>query len=114
MGNVRRIYVEKKEEYASAAHELKHDLRSYLGMKNVESVRQFIRYDVENISDEIFEKACKTVFSEPPVDILYRESIPGIEGCRVFGVEYLPGQYDQRADSAMQCVQFLFERNRSD
>ena len=109
MGNVRRIYVEKKEEYASAAHELKHDLRSYLGMKNVESVRQFIRYDVENISDEIFEKACKTVFSEPPVDILYRESIPGIEGCRVFGVEYLPGQYDQRADSAMQCVQFLKE-----
>ncbi len=109
MGNVRRVYVEKKEAFASAAHELLHDLKSYLGIKGIDSVRVLIRYDVENISDEIFEKACKTVFAEPPVDLLYEETIPGIENARVFGVEYLPGQYDQRADSAVQCVQFLKE-----
>ena len=69
----------------------------------------YIRYDVENISDEIFEKACDCVFSEPPVDVLYKEIIPLAEGARVFSVEYLPGQFDQRADSAVQCVQFLKE-----
>ena len=109
MGNVRRVYVEKKEAFASAAHELLHDLKSYLGIKGIESVRVLIRYDVENISDEIYKKACKTVFAEPPVDLLYEENIPGIENAKVFGVEYLPGQYDQRADSAVQCVQFLKE-----
>ncbi|MBR3040038.1 MAG: phosphoribosylformylglycinamidine synthase [Lachnospiraceae bacterium] len=109
MGNVKRVFVEKKDAFASAAHELQHDLKSYLGIKGIESVRVFIRYDVENISEEIYKKACKTVFSEPPVDLLYEETIPGIENDRVFGVEYLPGQYDQRADSAVQCVQFLNE-----
>ncbi len=109
MSNVKRVYVEKKEEFASAAHELLHDLKSYLGIKGIESVRVLIRYDVENISEEIYKKACRTVFAEPPVDLLYEEIIPGIEGARVFGVEYLPGQYDQRADSAVQCVQFLKE-----
>jgi hypothetical protein len=64
---------------------------------------------VENISEEIYKKACNTVFAEPPVDDLYEETIPGTEGARVFGVEYLPGQYDQRADSAVQCIQFLKE-----
>ena len=68
-----------------------------------------IRYDVENISDEVFEKACKTVFSEPPVDTLYHETFPMAEGASVFSVEYLPGQFDQRADSAVQCVKFLNE-----
>ena len=70
-------------------------------------VRVLIRYDVENISDDTFEKACHTVFSEPPVDILYLEEFPQEETDAVFGVEYLPGQFDQRADSAVQCVQFL-------
>ncbi|MCR4813596.1 MAG: phosphoribosylformylglycinamidine synthase [Lachnospiraceae bacterium] len=109
MSSVRRVYVEKKEEFASAARELLHDLKSYLGIGGIQSVRVLIRYDVENISDEIYKKACKTVFAEPPVDLLYEETIPGIEGAKVFGVEYLPGQYDQRADSAVQCVQFLKE-----
>ena len=107
MENVRRIYVEKKTGYAVKAQELKEDLIGYLNMSGIEDVRMFIRYDVENISDEVFEQACRTVFSEPPVDILYRETIETPANGRVFSVEYLPGQFDQRADSAVQCVQFL-------
>ena len=109
MGNVKRIYVEKKKPFAVKAMELHEELRSYLDI-NVDGVRVFIRYDVENISDQVFEKACRTVFSEPPVDDLYRESIEIPAGARVFSVEFLPGQFDQRADSAVQCVQFLDEK----
>ena len=109
MGNVRRIYVEKKAPYAVKAGELKGDLRNYLGLDSVEEVRQFIRYDVENISDQTFAIACRTVFSEPPVDDLYEENIQVPENGHVFSVEFLPGQFDQRADSAVQCVQFLKE-----
>ncbi len=109
MGNVRRIYVEKKAPYAVKAKELKEELKNYLGLSSVEEVREFIRYDVENISDEIFAKACKTVFSEPPVDDLYEETIEIPANGHVFSVEFLPGQFDQRADSAVQCVQFLKE-----
>ena len=108
MGNVKRIYVEKKKPFAVKATELHEELRSYLGI-HVDDVRVFIRYDVENISDQVFEKACRTVFSEPPVDDLYRENIEIPAGARVFSVEFLPGQFDQRADSAVQCVQFLDE-----
>ncbi|MCI9305469.1 MAG: phosphoribosylformylglycinamidine synthase, partial [Lachnospiraceae bacterium] len=71
--------------------------------------RVLIRYDVENISDEVFQTACRTVFSEPPVDRLYEEAFETAEDSRVFSVEYLPGQFDQRADSAVQCVKFLKE-----
>ncbi len=109
MEKVRRIYVEKKEPFAVKAKELHEDLKSYLGMEGVEKVRELIRYDVENISDDTFEKACHSVFAEPPVDDLYREELPLQEGDRVFGVEFLPGQFDQRADSAVQCVRFLKE-----
>ncbi len=108
MGNVRRIYVEKKEPYAVKAKELHDEFRNYLGI-NVDKVRVFIRYDVENISDAVFETACRTVFSEPPVDDLYLEKIEIPANGHVFSVEYLPGQFDQRADSAVQCVQFLNE-----
>ena len=108
MAEVRRIYVEKKEDFAVKAKELHEDLKNYLGI-NIDKVRVLIRYDVENISDEIFERACQTVFSEPPVDILYKENLDVAPGARVFSVEYLPGQFDQRADSAVQCVQFLKE-----
>ena len=109
MGDVRRIYVEKKEPFAVKAKELKEEIESFLGITSVEQVRVFIRYDVENISDEVFERACRTIFSEPPVDTLYRENIDIPESGRVFSVEFLPGQFDQRADSAVQCVQFLKE-----
>lgn len=109
MSKVRRVYVEKKADFAVQAKELKHEISSYLNIKSVTGVRVLIRYDVENISDDTFEKACHSVFSEPPVDTLYEESFPMAEGTRVFSVEYLPGQFDQRADSAVQCVQFLKE-----
>ncbi|MEY8427088.1 phosphoribosylformylglycinamidine synthase [Lachnospiraceae bacterium 46-15] len=109
MSNVRRVYVEKKPAFAGAAKELSHEIRSYLGIGSLTGVRELIRYDVENISDEVFERACNTVFSEPPVDVLYKESFDVAAGARVFSVEYLPGQFDQRADSAVQCVKFLKE-----
>lgn len=108
MGNVRRIYVEKKEPFAVKAKELHEEMKGYLGIC-ADKVRVFIRYDVENISDEVFERACRTVFSEPPVDDLYYENIEIPADGHVFSVEYLPGQYDQRADSAVQCVRFLDE-----
>ena len=109
MGNVKRVYVEKKPAFAVQAKELRHEIRSYLGITGMTGVRVLIRYDVENISEEVFEKACRTVFSEPPVDTLYHENFPMGESDRVFSVEYLPGQFDQRADSAEQCVRFLNE-----
>ncbi len=109
MGNVKRVYVEKKEPFAVKAKELKEEIGSYLGIGGVQDVRVFIRYDVENLSEEVFEKACRTVFSEPPVDLLYEETIEIPDNGRVFSVEYLPGQFDQRADSAVQCVKFLKE-----
>ena len=104
---VRRVFVEKKQAFAVKAKELEEEIRSYLGIQTVTGVRVLIRYDVENIGDETFERACQTVFSEPPVDVLYREEFETAPGASVFGVEFLPGQFDQRADSAVQCVQFL-------
>ncbi len=109
MGKVRRVYVEKKEGFGVQAQDLKNEISSYLGIQNVENVRVLIRYDVENLSDETFKKACRGVFAEPPVDLLYEEEFPVADTCRVFSVEYLPGQFDQRADSAVQCVQFIKE-----
>ena len=109
MSNVRRVYVEKKPSFAVKAKELKHEISSYLGIKTVTAVRVLIRYDVENISDDVFEKACHTVFAEPPVDDLYLEKFEAADGAHIFSVEFLPGQFDQRADSAVQCVQFLDE-----
>ena len=109
MSQVRRIYVEKKDAFAVGAKELLGEIKSYLGIESVTGVRVLNRYDVENISDEVFETACSTVFSEPPVDVLYKESFEIAENAKVFSVEYLPGQFDQRADSAVQCVKFLKE-----
>lgn len=106
---VRRIYVEKKEPYAVKAKELLEELRSYLSLGDLTGLRELIRYDVENISQETYERARKTVFSEPPVDILYEEDFERNGNDRVFSVEYLPGQFDQRADSAVQCIRFLKE-----
>ena len=109
MENVKRIYVEKKEPYAVKAKELKEEIENYLSIHNVKNVRELIRYDVENISDETFKTACSTVFSEPPVDILYQETFTLKQNEKVFSVEFLPGQFDQRADSAVQCIRFLNE-----
>ena len=109
MSNVKRVYVEKKPEFGVTAKELRHELRHYLGITGVSGVRVLIRYDVENITDETFEQACRGVFAEPPVDILYREKFPVNSGDRTFSVEFLPGQFDQRADSAEQCIRFIRE-----
>ena len=108
MSDVRRVYAEKKKPFDVKAQELSGEISSYLGIQGVTGVRVLICYDVENISDETFRRACETVFSEPPVDDVYLESFDA-KGGRVFSVEYLPGQFDQRADSAVQCVRFLKE-----
>lgn len=108
MSNVRRVYVEKKPAYAVKAKELQSEIRSYLGITSVTGVRVLIRYDIENISDETYDRALKTVFSEPPVDDIYEETFDYGSG-QVFSVEFLPGQFDQRADSAQQCVKLLDE-----
>ena len=106
---VRRIYVEKKAPYAHAAIELAEEIKNYIGVKAETKVRRLIRYDVENISNDVFERAKKSVFSEPPVDILYEEDFKRDKDDIVFAVEFLPGQFDQRADSAVQCIKFLRE-----
>ena len=108
MSKVRRIYVEKKEDYAVKADELKEQIKDYLGIK-ADSVRVLVRYDMEGVSDETYEKAKVTVFSEPPIDVVYEEEFPTTQGQKVFSMEYLPGQFDQRADSAEQCVKLLNE-----
>ena len=102
----RRIYVEKKVPYAVKAKELKEDIESYLGIK-VEGVRELIRYDVEGISDDVYSTAIRMIFSEPPVDDYYEESYPLASDEHAFSVEALPGQFDQRADSAEQCIGFI-------
>ena len=109
MSNVKRVYVEKKPGFAVQAEELKHEVKSYLGIKDIQNVRVLIRYDVENISEDTFKKACNGIFAEPPVDTLYEEEFQSAPGSRIFSVEFLPGQFDQRADSAVQCVQFIKE-----
>lgn len=110
MGSVRRVYVEKKSPYAVRAKELKEEVTRYLGIKSLEGVRVLIRYDVENLSDATYKQALGTVFSEPPVDNCYEESFDVTKEALVFSVEYLPGQFDQRADSAEQCVKLLNEK----
>ncbi|MCR5054546.1 MAG: hypothetical protein K6A69_06880, partial [Lachnospiraceae bacterium] len=107
MSTIRRVYAEKKKDYAVAAKELYSEIKGYLGISGVTGVRVLIRYDVEGLSDEIYKKAVRTIFSEPPVDNVYEESFDHTG--RVFSVEYLPGQFDQRADSAEQCIRLLKE-----
>ena len=110
MGNVRRVYVEKKTPYAVAAKELMAEIKSYLDIKTLTNVRVLIRYDIENVSEDVYQKALGTVFSEPPVDMVFEEELGCKAGDRTFSVEYLPGQFDQRADSAEQCVKLLNEK----
>ncbi len=110
--NVRRIFVEKKKGFDVEANSLYRDLKYNLGIDGLSNVRIINRYDVEGMSDEEFESSKTTIFSEPPVDAVFDESIEIGDGSRVIGIEYLPGQYDQRADSASQCVQILTHGER--
>ncbi len=109
MSNVRRVYSEKMPRFAVKAKELSEEISNYLGINTVSNVRVLIRYDIENITEETYKKALGTVFSEPPVDSVYEEEVEIASDERVFGVEYLPGQFDQRADSAVQCMKLLHE-----
>ncbi len=108
---VYRIYVEKKPELAHEAHALQNELCNLLGIQNLTSVRLCNRYDAEQITEALFDEAVRTVFSEPQLDTVSRE-LPVKEGETVFAVEYLPGQFDQRADSAAQCIQILSQGER--
>ena len=107
---VYRIFVEKKKELAHEAKALLADARTLLGITNLSDVRVINRYDAENISEELFDRAKTTVFSEPQLDIISHEI--DTEGGVVFAVEYLPGQFDQRADSAAQCIQIISQGDR--
>lgn len=109
MTNVKRIYVEKKLPYAVRAKELLEEIQHYLDIKKLTNIRVLIRYDIENISLDTYQRALGTVFSEPPVDFLYEENFDCHHGDKIFSVEYLPGQFDQRADSAEQCIKLLNE-----
>ena len=109
MSGVKRVFVEKKKPFAVNAKELLEEIGGYLGIKTITDVRVLIRYDIENLSEETYKKALTTVFSEPPVDDVYEGTFPAGKGDFVFSVEYLPGQFDQRADSAEQCVKFFNE-----
>ncbi len=109
MGQVKRVYAEKKDSFAVAAKRLAQEIREYLGIESLEGLRILIRYDVENISEAVFTEACRGIFSEPPVDFLHEETFPISEKEQAFAVEYLPGQFDQRADSAQQCLRLLKE-----
>ena len=110
MGNVRRVFVEKKAPFAIHSMELADEIRKFLNIDSVKGIRVLVRYDIENISEETYKKALGAVFSEPPVDILYEEQLPLTSDSRSFSIEYLPGQFDQRADSAEQCVKLLNEK----
>lgn len=107
--SVKRIFVEKKPDFAVKARELAGEIGNYLDIGTVTKVRVLIRYDIENLSGETYDAALGTIFSEPPVDYLYEEDFPREDSDLVFSVEYLPGQFDQRADSAQQCVKLLRE-----
>ena len=108
MSNVRRVYVEKKTAYAVNAKGLLSEIHGFLGIDAVTGVRVLIRYDIENISEDTYKRALGTVFSEPPVDDVYEETFD-LRGAKAFTVEFLPGQFDQRADSAEQCMKLLHE-----
>ncbi|MCX8131100.1 MAG: phosphoribosylformylglycinamidine synthase [Clostridia bacterium] len=112
MGSVKRIFVEKKKGYDVETKGLYKDFKNNLGINGLKSVRIVNRYDVEGISDDVYQKSRNIIFSEPPVDSVYDEKIELGEDSRVIAIEYLPGQYDQRADSAAQCIQILTEGDR--
>ena len=106
-----RVYVEKKPGFDVEAQQLAGELRTILGIEALEGVRIVNRYDVEGISQELFEQATPTVFSEPQVDTVGAD-LPDFGDAAVFAVEYLPGQFDQRADSASECIQLISQGER--
>ena len=112
MDRVDRLFVEKRKGFDVAAQGMKNDLVNNLGIKEIDDLRKFIRYDIEGLEEEELEKAGTTIFSEPNIDMLYNEKLPDLGEYIVISIESLPGQYDQRADSAAQCVQILTNGKR--
>jgi len=112
MNTVRRIFVEKKKGFDVEATHLFNDLRDNLNLSGLTGVRVIQRYDVQGVSDEAFKMARTSIFSEPPVDTVYDEVCPLPENAKYFISAYLPGQFDQRADSAAECVQLLTQEER--
>ena len=112
MSNVIRVFVEKRPGFDVEARHMLADLRDNLGLTGLTALRLLNRYDVEGLTAEEFARARGIVFSEPNADLVYDDSFQPGEGFRVFAMEYLPGQYDQRADSAAQCVQLLTQGER--
>ena len=109
---VKRIFVEKRSGFDVEARGLYADLKENLGIRGLEAVRIVNRYDIAGISSEEYDSARNVIFAEPPVDMVYDEDLPVNGTDRIFAIEYLPGQYDQRADSAAQCVQILTQKER--
>ena len=110
--SVFRIYVEKKPEFAVEAKSVLSDVKTALRLNSLENIRILNRYDADRLPEEKFEYAINTVFSEPAVDVTYRDMPEVSADERVFAVEYLPGQFDQRADSCEQCIQILAQGER--
>ncbi len=110
--SIKRLYVEKKKGCDVEAQSLLSDVKENLGISGLINLRIFNRYDIEGISDEDYKAAKTTIFSEPPVDDVYEEKLVFENGEKVFAIEYLPGQYDQRADSAMQCIQIISQKEK--
>ena len=112
MSGVIRIFVEKRDGFNVLAKQTLWDIRHNLGMRNVTDLRYIMRYDIEGLSLDEYNAAKGTIISEPNADVIYEETLPVEDGWKVFAMEYLPGQYDQRGDSAEQCVQLLTQGER--
>ena len=112
MSNVIRIFVEKRDGFNVVAKQTLWDIRHNLRMMSVTDLRYIVRYDIEGLTKEEYDNAKGIVLSEPNADVIYEETLPVEDGWRVFAMEYLPGQYDQRGDSAEQCVQLLTQGER--
>ncbi|MCF6335715.1 MAG: hypothetical protein L3J12_08240, partial [Spirochaetales bacterium] len=109
---MKSVFVEKKENYNTHSLELLHQLKDQLNLTGLEGVRILNRYDFEDPGTDLYDKICRTILSEPPVDNLYHDSLPIGENETAFAVKYLPGQFDQRADSASQCIQLITHGSR--
>ncbi len=112
MSDVIRIFVEKRDGFNVLAKQTLWDIRHNLGMKSVTDLRYIVRYDIEGLNRDEYNRAKGIVLSEPNADVIYEEILPVEDGWKVFAMEYLPGQYDQRGDSAEQCVQLLTQGER--
>ena len=106
MSDVKRIYVEKRTAYATEANEIKHNLIEQLGLE-IDTLRIINRYDVQGVNDDILKQGINTILAEPMVDDVYQEEFPTNDQEAIFAIEFLPGQYDQRADACEQCFQLL-------